>query len=174
MPDSTIISTLANLHSILAPVGKSSALTYKVHHKSFPDYITGSSCPSEFQILEKDYHLDLSKCCLKVMNEQLQFNICQVPSQDQYQDLSVLLKRHLKTDHISQELQYGVCNWAYHLSKVEEMDTALTGLLEVFSKEHLMHWMEVLAYINQLDLARMALKETAKKMVGEIYSAKIK
>jgi hypothetical protein len=174
LPDTIIRSTLANLHSILAPVGESSAFTYKVHHKSFPDYITSFSCPSEFRILEKDHHLELSKYCLKVMNKQLQFNICQVPSQDQYQDLGDLLRGYLNMDYISKELQYGVCNWAYHLSKVEEMDTTLTGQLEVFLKEHLMHWMEVLAYINQLDLAHMALKETANKMVGEIYSAKIK
>ncbi|RXW14298.1 hypothetical protein EST38_g11561, partial [Candolleomyces aberdarensis] len=50
--EGTIKATLGNLHSILAPMGEGPALTYKVHHKSFPDFITGSSCPSEFQIVE--------------------------------------------------------------------------------------------------------------------------
>ncbi|KAJ2925944.1 hypothetical protein H1R20_g11151, partial [Candolleomyces eurysporus] len=111
--------TLANLHSILAPLGEGSALTYKVHHKSFPDFITGSSCPSEFQIVEQEHHFHLAKSCLQVMNEQLKFNIFQipVPSEGQMNDLDDLLKEGLNTDHISQELQYAVCYWANHLGK---------------------------------------------------------
>ncbi|KAJ2922378.1 hypothetical protein H1R20_g14711, partial [Candolleomyces eurysporus] len=167
--------TLANLHSILAPLGEGSALTYKVHHKSFPDFITGSSCPSEFQIVEQEHHLHLAKYCLQVMNMQLKFNICQVPvpSKDQFKDLDDLLKEGLSTDHISKELQYAVCYWANHLGRLENMDSNLVGLIDTFSKEHLMHWFEVLAYINQLDIAHIALKEALDKLVCQISMAVI-
>ncbi|RXW13191.1 hypothetical protein EST38_g12666 [Candolleomyces aberdarensis] len=89
-----IKGTLGNLHAILAPLGEGSAPTYKVHHKSFPDFITGSSCPSEFRIVEEEHHLQLAKYCLQVMNRQLRMNICQVPvpSEDQFKDLDDLLK----------------------------------------------------------------------------------
>ncbi|KAJ2932174.1 hypothetical protein H1R20_g4927, partial [Candolleomyces eurysporus] len=120
--ESAIKTALGNLHSILAPLGEGSAFTYKVHHKSFPDFVTGSSCPSEFQIVEQEHHLDLAKCCLQVMNRQLKFNICQVPvpSEDQFKDLDDLLKEGLSTEHISQELQYALCYWANHLSKLKK------------------------------------------------------
>jgi hypothetical protein len=171
--EDTIKATLANLHSILAPLGEGSALTYKIHHKSFPDYITGSSCPSEYQIVEKPHHLKLVKNCLKVMNNQLRFNICQVPSEEQYQDLDQLLKGGLRLDNISKELQYAVCYWINHLCQTGEVDSKLIGLLEAFSREHLIHWIEVLAYINQLDIAHTALKEAGDILVCQICLVKI-
>jgi hypothetical protein len=161
--EGTIKATLGNLHSILAPSGKGSALTYKVHHKSFPDFITGSSssCPSDFLIKEEEHHLNLAKYCLEVMNKQLKFNICQVtvPSEDQYQDLDDLLKKGLGTDHISKELEYAICFWASHLGKVKNMDSNIMALLEEFSKGHLMHWLEALAWIKKLDIAHIALRK---------------
>jgi hypothetical protein len=164
-PESTIKSTLANLHSILAPMSDSSAFTYKVHHKSFPDYITGHSCPSEYQIIEKDHHLKLFKCCLEVMNKQLRFNVCQVSLRDKYQNLDTLLKKGLNVNCLSKELQYAACYWTNHFSKLQDIDPELAELLETFSKEHLMHWIEVLAYINQLDTAYTALKKAADTLV---------
>ncbi|KAJ2927330.1 hypothetical protein H1R20_g9761, partial [Candolleomyces eurysporus] len=103
-------ATLGNLHSVLAPLNEESTAIYKVHHKSFPDYITGPFCLPGFQIVETEHHLGLAKCCLEVMNKQLRFNICQVPvpSEDQYKDLDDLLKEGLSVDHISKELQNGV------------------------------------------------------------------
>jgi hypothetical protein len=164
-PEGTIKTNLANLHSILAPSGEGPDLTYKVHHKSFPDYITGLSCPSEFQMVEKDLHLQLVKCCLEVMNKQLRFNICQVSLKDQYQNLDNLLKEGLDVNCISKELQYAAHYWTNHLSKLQDIDPELTELLEAFSKEHLMHWIEVLAYIKQLDVAYTELKKAAYTLV---------
>ncbi|KAJ2929349.1 hypothetical protein H1R20_g7738, partial [Candolleomyces eurysporus] len=156
---------LAHLHSILAPIGQGSTLTYRVHHKSFPDFVTGSLCPPEFKIIEEEQHLDLAKCCLGVINKQLKFNICQVPSQDQYQDLDDLLNEGLCTDHISKELEYALCYWANHLSRLSRMDSKIIALLEEFAKEHLMHWLEALACIKQLDIAHNALKEALAILV---------
>jgi hypothetical protein len=163
--EGTIKTTLANLHSILAPSGEGPDLTYKVHHKSFPDYITGLSCPSEFHMVEKDLHLQLVKCCLEVMKKQLRFNICQVGLKDQYQNLDTLLKKGLDVNCISKELQYAAYYWTNHLSKLEGIDSELSELLEAFSKEHFMHWIEVLAYINQLDTAYTTLKKAADTLV---------
>jgi hypothetical protein len=164
-PEGTIKTTLANLHSILAPSGEGSDLIYKVHHKSLPDYITGLSCPSEFQMVEKDLHLQLVKCCLKVMNKQLRFNVCQISLKDQYQNLDTLLKEGLDLNCISKELQYAARYWTNHLSKLQDIDSELTELLEAFSKEHFMHWIEVLALIDQLDAAHPALKKAADTLV---------
>jgi hypothetical protein len=159
--EDAVNATLTNLHSILAPESKKSALIYKVHHRSFYDFVTSHSCPSEFQILEKEQHLHLAKCCLQIMNNQLTWNICQVPtcSKDlEHRDLDV-------TAYISGELQYATCYWAYHLGKLVKVDPDLLGLFETFSKEHLLHWIEVLAYINQLKTAHNTIKETLDFLV---------
>jgi hypothetical protein len=166
-PEGVIKTALANLHSILAPLGEGSELTYKVHHKSFPDFVFGCSCPSEFQIVENEHHLHLTGACLEVMNKQLKFNICQVtvPSEDQYQDLDDLLKKGLNTGHISKELEYAICFWASHLSKVKNIDSKILALLEEFSKSHLMHWLEALAWIKKLDMAHTALRSVLIMLV---------
>jgi hypothetical protein len=167
--DSALKAALGNLHSVLAPQSGVSGSIYKVHHKSFPDFIMGPSCPSEFQIKESEHHEDLAKHCLEVMNRQLKYNICQVPvpSEDQFKDLDDLLKKGLQIGHISEELQYAACYWANHLSRVQNMDSSCVDLLEAFSKEHLMHWLETLAYIKQLDIAHIALKKALDFLVSQ-------
>ncbi|KAJ2923248.1 hypothetical protein H1R20_g13846, partial [Candolleomyces eurysporus] len=164
----TIKARLAHLHAILAPVGEGLTLAYRVHHKSFPDFVTGPLCPPEFKIIEEEQHLDLARYCLQVMNKKLKFNICQVASQNQYKELDDLLNEGLDTDCIPKELEYALCYWANHLSKLSGMDLSLITLLDEFAKNHLMHWLEALAYIKQLDIAQTALKEALSVLVCDI------
>jgi hypothetical protein len=105
------------------------------------------------------------------MNKQLKFNICQVavPSEDQYQDLDNLLQKGLRTDHMSEELQYAMCFWANHLGKVKEMDSKIEALLEGFSKCHLIHWLEALAWIKKLDIAHTTLRMAVEILVCQFY-----
>jgi hypothetical protein len=158
MSEKTLKATLAHLHSVLAPSDEGSTLTYKVHHKSFPDYITSPSCLPEFQVSEEEHHFHLTKYCLQVMNKELRFNICQVPEPSHYKDLADLVKEGLTTDCISAELKYAVFFWANHLGKLKEFDSELNYLLDEFAKKHVIHWLEVLSYTEQLDQAYQALR----------------
>ncbi|KAJ2923536.1 hypothetical protein H1R20_g13557, partial [Candolleomyces eurysporus] len=98
---------LSNMHSVLAPFDDGPNPTYKIHHKSFPDFITNADvCPQEFWIEESKQHLQLAKCCLKTMNQQLCFNICQVPIADQYKELANLPE--LNKEKLTEELKYAV------------------------------------------------------------------
>ncbi|KAJ2936325.1 hypothetical protein H1R20_g769, partial [Candolleomyces eurysporus] len=107
---------LRNMHSVLAPFDDGPNPTYKIHHKSFPDFITNAAiCPEEFWIEESKYHLQLAKCCLKTMDQQLCFNICQVSVADQYKALADLPE--LNKERLTEELKYAVCNWAAHVAK---------------------------------------------------------
>jgi hypothetical protein len=65
------------------------------------------------------------------------------------------------------ELQYAACYWADHLGSLENIDSTYVDLLEAFSKEHLMHWLEALAYIKQLDTAHIALKKALDILVSQ-------
>ncbi|RXW15025.1 hypothetical protein EST38_g10829 [Candolleomyces aberdarensis] len=157
----SLVSILRNMHSVLAPFNDGPNPTYKIHHKSFPDFLTHSSyCPKEFWIEEQKYHLHLAKCCLETMKQQLQFNICQVPPADQYKMLATLPE--LNREKLTEELKYAVCNWATHLdrSNLELLDKEIEHLLEEFARKHLMHWFEALAYLGQLDTA-IPIIETA-------------
>jgi FMN phosphatase YigB (HAD superfamily) len=166
--EDTLKATLAHVHSVLAPSSEGSILTYKIHHKSFPDYITGPSCLPEFRVSEEEHHLHLTKYCLQVMNKQLKFNICQVPKPSQYKDLADLVKEGLITNCISAELKYAAFFWTNHLGKLKEFDSELNSLLDEFAEEHLIHWLEVLAYTEQLDQAHQALREALAVSVCQI------
>ncbi|RXW12004.1 hypothetical protein EST38_g13852 [Candolleomyces aberdarensis] len=98
---------LSNMHSVLAPLDDGPNPTYKIHHKSFPDFVTNASlCPQEFWIEDSKHHLQLAKCCLKTMNQQLCFNICQVSIADQYKELANL--PDLNKEKLTEELKYAV------------------------------------------------------------------
>ncbi|RXW14827.1 hypothetical protein EST38_g11027 [Candolleomyces aberdarensis] len=145
---------LRNMHSVLAPFDDGPNPTYKIHHKSFPDFITNADvCPQEFWIEESKYHLQLGKCCLRTMNQQLCFNICQVSAADQYKELANLPE--LNKEKLTEELKYAVCNWAAHFarSKLKSFDKETEQLLQRFTAVHLIHWFEALAYLGQLDTA---------------------
>ena len=94
------------------------------------------------------------------MNQQLQFNICQISSADQYKSLADL--PNLNKEKLTEELKYAVCNWATHLDGSHHMsfDEDTEQLLQRFAYDHLMHWFEILAYLEQLDTA-FAIMQTA-------------
>jgi hypothetical protein len=147
-------SILRHMHSVVAPSDDGTDPVYKIHHKSFPDFLTNAEvCPEEFWIDESKYHLHLAKCCLQTMNQQLQFNICQVPLANQDRELADLPE--LNREKLTDELKYAICNWATHLnrSNLEGWDEDFEQLLQSFANMHLMHWYEALAYLGQLDIA---------------------
>ena len=167
-----LVSILRNMHSVLAPFDEGSNPTYKVHHKSFPDFITNPrACPPEYWIEEPKHHLELAKHCLQTMNEQLQFNICQVSVADQYKELAALPE--LNQEKLTEELKYAVCNWATHLHKSDPkyFDEDIQQLLLDFARIHLMHWLEALAYLGQLDTAFSTLQEALTTLVSDLRFA---
>ena len=99
------------------------------------------------------------------MNQQLCFNICQVPIADQYKELANL--PDLNKEKLTEELRYAVCNWATHLgrSNLKLFDEATKQLLKQFTTVHLMHWFEALAYLGQLDTAISIIKTALTTLV---------
>ncbi|RXW12420.1 hypothetical protein EST38_g13435 [Candolleomyces aberdarensis] len=163
-----LTSILANLHAVLAPVNDEPNPTHKIHHKSFADFVTNAGQSQEYFVKEQDWHLHLAKCCLQTMNQQLQFNICQVAPADQYKDLADL--PDLNKEKLTQELKYAVCNWATHLNKstLKSLDKDIKELLEEFANTHLLHWLEALAYSGELDTAYYSMQTALAVLVSQL------
>ncbi|KAJ2923244.1 hypothetical protein H1R20_g13851, partial [Candolleomyces eurysporus] len=151
------IKALANL-LVLAPVNDGPNPIYKIHHKSFADFVTNAAQSQECSVKEQDCHLHLAKCCLKTMNQQLQFNICQVSPADQYKELADL--PNLNKEKLTQGLKYAICHWATHLDKstLGSLDEDIKQQLEEFANIHLLHWLEALAYSEELDTAYYSMQ----------------
>ena len=166
-----IIGALSNLHSLLAPSGK--GRTFRIHHKSFPDFITNPDrCDLDFHIDPRVRHLQIARYCLHMMDRSLQFNMCCLERGDWHQDRLDLRDR---AHHcIPRHLSYACTYWASHLvsglSGDAEFDEQVATLLEHFAAEHLLTWLEVLSAIGRMDTAYHNLNTVYAIMVRDDYT----
>ncbi|KAH6916435.1 hypothetical protein BKA70DRAFT_1556889 [Coprinopsis sp. MPI-PUGE-AT-0042] len=151
-----IVRTLSHLHSLIAPTNHNEA--FRVHHKSFPDFITDPSrcsIDSRFFIDASASHLHLATGCLRVMSQMLKQNICDLPLSDWSKELSELPPGTM--DRIPPELAYACSHWIPHfqqgLSHFNSEDAALVDQLTAFVDQHLLSWLEVVALIGRFDTA---------------------
>ena len=164
-----ISGALSNLHSLLAPNEKDHA--FRVHHKSFSDFICDPDrCKmgSEFHIDRTMHHMQLAKHCLRVMNNELAFNMCNLDRGEWYKDRTQLLD--CIQNSIPPHLAYACVYWASHLITSLEGCVNLTDevkqLLHCFATRHLLHWLEVLSITGRIDAAYSSLEMIQRVLVS--------
>ena len=144
-----IVRTLANLHS-LVPLGEKNQI-FQTHHKSFPDFITDPrrrEHSGKFYIDRVVHHLRIVKCCLRVMNSNLNRDL---ESCNRYEDEAPA--HHHPQDDMS-HLEYACCYWATHLglaaqsSAMSLPNDEVMQLLEYFTSHHLEAWTKVLSSVR--------------------------
>ena len=152
-------STLSNLHSLLAPKGENQ--TFRVHHKSFLDFITDSDrCKlgQEFRINPTTHHLRIAKCCLAAMARDLKPNMCNLTRNEWHKDRAEL---HDRAHCISPALAYACTYWASHLmagvNDETGSDAEVGSLLQNFASTCILIWLEALSIIGRMDTAYVSL-----------------
>jgi len=156
-----IIRALCHLHSLLAPTDHD--LTFRIHHRSFPDFVTSPSrCERRFLIDLTTRHLELGKRCLKVLDSQLKSNICNLGSADRFKDNCNVLIMECTTP----ELAYASTHWATHFDNASKLDGEAELLLEKFARLHFLNWLEVLSVIKQVETAYPSLDKISKLLVS--------
>jgi hypothetical protein len=155
-----IVRTLSNLHSLFAP--SSNGQTFRVHHKSFPDFICDPDrCEGgpQFWINRKAHHLRIAKRCLHVMDRLLKLNICGLERNEWHRHRDQIL--HRIQHGVSPCLAYACTYWASHLvaalNDEAGFDSEVTELLERFASRHLLTWLETLSVIGRVDIAYSSL-----------------
>ena len=155
-----VISTLSNLHSLLAPGGTDQ--TFRVHHKSFLDFISDPDrCKGtpKFCIDPTVHHLRIAKRCLHIMNHLLTPNLCGLERNEWYMNRAQIL-RHIPRG-VPPCLAYACTYWAYHLVVALKdgaaLDSEVGALLEGFASGHLLTWLEALSIIGRVDTAYPSL-----------------
>jgi len=126
-------------------------------HASFPDFVTDparcspKNCPSFPALVPSEGHELLALKCLEHMNRTLKYNICGVPTER--------IRSHRETANsqenaskISDALKYSCLYWASHLADVQASDlgTDLLPALRHFLYGHLLHWIECLSVLGEL------------------------
>jgi len=124
-------------------------------HASFPNFITDSRrcspkiCPSFPALVALEAHEMLAIKCLEHMNNFLKYNLCNIPEE-------LIVSRQERTNSlenigkVSEALKYSCLYWASHLAELHASSSDLILSLHFFLHEHLLHWMECLSIVGEL------------------------
>ncbi|KAH6916414.1 hypothetical protein BKA70DRAFT_1255705 [Coprinopsis sp. MPI-PUGE-AT-0042] len=150
-----IVRTLSHLHSLVAPTNHDEA--FRVHHKSFPDFVTDParcSIDPRLFIDAPAQHLRLARDCLRIMTQMLKHNICGIPVREWSKSvphISIQIRKH-----IPPQLAYACAHFVYHLEGgLPRFSASRDDLvrLKALVDEHLLPWLKVLAFIGRFDSA---------------------
>ncbi|KAG8731396.1 hypothetical protein FRC11_004283, partial [Ceratobasidium sp. 423] len=136
----------------------------RFYHSSFREYITNSSRSGEFSIQLDQYESECADLCLKVMQRDLKFNICELETSyllnSEVPDLNPRIDSHIGT-----ALKYACNYWVDHF--VGSPNQRLVEATKKFFEEpQLMYWVEVLSLLGRMDVAISALyKLTSLELV---------
>ncbi|GAB1524865.1 hypothetical protein RhiTH_008021 [Rhizoctonia solani] len=147
-----LYTVLRPLLSVLHPVtGNELALASS---ESSPLSTLAHNLPME-QFSYTSYNQDLAERCFRTMEQQLQFNICHLPSScvpnRDVPDLQDRIQRN-----VSPALSYACQHWADHLACSPHSDI-LRILLREFLTKRLLFWLEVLSVRDELVVGINAL-----------------
>jgi len=149
---------LKKLHAVL--YSKNGQVLW--HHKSFPDFLFDRDRSEEFWCDQVEHHQRLAGSCLRVMKEELRFNICNIESSFAFDRDNHTLSDAIK-DNISSTLSYSCRNWDRHLSSTSPSTSGSVheALLE-FVKLRAIFWIEAMNLLESCGLCDPMLRMASK------------
>ena len=167
-------SYLSPLKSVIhVPTNEEGAVT--PFHASFPDFVTDPTrClrkrdPPFSALVASEGHEMLALKCLGQMNRLLKFNICEVSK-----ELTVSRREATNsTDNrkkVSEALKYSCIYWASHFSEVQLCGDDLIDALDTFLRKHLLHWIECLSELGELQTGIPSLKSASTALSVSFFS----
>jgi len=131
-----LASLLVNTHDFGLPIFP--------FHTSFADFLHDANKPHKYLIDVNQANHSLAVGCLEVMERELRFNICQIPTSykanKNIENLDILIK-----DHISRHLDYASHFWAQHISCLPTVDDATSLKLQCLLSSRFLEWLEVMS-----------------------------
>ena len=131
-----LASLLVNTHDTDQPIFP--------FHTSFSDFLRDVEQCHKYLIDVDEANDHLAVGCLEVMERELRFNICQIPTSyranKDIEDLDALIRKN-----ISPHLRYASHFWAQHFSRLTDVNNMISRkLLSVLSSRFL-EWLEVMS-----------------------------
>jgi hypothetical protein len=123
-------------------------------HPSFPSFlISGSRCSdTRYFVNSTEYHSVLALRCLHIMTADLRRGICDIRdpslSNADVPDLCQQLDRNT-----SVQLRYACKYWCVHVQSAGCVHPDLFTALDAFCTKHLLHWLELLSWMNEVPVA---------------------
>ncbi|KAJ2967773.1 hypothetical protein NUW54_g13411 [Trametes sanguinea] len=152
--------TLSRLSAILIlPALGDDSSPIRLIHLSFTNFIVDPSRCTDpaFLVTPVIHHTLLATHCLRILGT-LRHNICEVDPKDQHLLNSEIPELQDKiARHLPPERQYAAKYWAHHLHHAK-FEQQLLELLESFSNDHLLDWIEALSLLGCVHMAIEALQ----------------
>lgn len=142
-----IDSQLISLHSVLS-IPSSSNSPVRLLHLSFRDFLINRSKRGKnlFWIDEKETHKQLAADCLRVIDEALCADMCQVRWPG---TAHISINPQTISDKLPPGVQYACQYWAYHVQQAGDIITD-NGQVHCFLRQHFLHWLEALSLIGRV------------------------
>ncbi|KIK56907.1 hypothetical protein GYMLUDRAFT_173741, partial [Collybiopsis luxurians FD-317 M1] len=134
------------LGSLLTGVNQSDVPIQPVH-TSIRDFLLDKDRSGIYAIEIENGHKIMAAGSIKLMTEQLHFNICNLPSSYLLNSQIINLEQLISAG-ISAELEYACCYWHNHLVE-NPGDASVLVLFKTFLFKYSLFWMEVLGILNQ-------------------------
>ncbi|KAM6513282.1 hypothetical protein FALCPG4_015725 [Fusarium falciforme] len=142
----TIDGRLDLLHSVLS-IPPSSSSPVRLLHLSFRDFLVDveKRGKNPFWVDEKYSHGKMAANCLRVMNERLRTDICDVNAPGTSR--SAITPQEVDAC-LPPEVQYACLHWVYHIQQAR--DRVSDGeLVHHFLTRHFLHWIEALSLMGR-------------------------
>ena len=133
-------------------------------HASFPDFVTDPiRCkrdPPFCALVASEGHEMLALKCLEQMNRSLKYNICEVPREFTVSRRGAINSPE-NSKKISEALKYSCIYWASHFFEAQLPGVDLIDALDTFLHKHLLHWIECLSELKELQTGIPSLRSAA-------------
>jgi NACHT domain len=145
-------------------------------HKSFSDSLFDKSRSQRFFCDQGQHHLLIAKGCFAIMNEQLRFNIADIPSSHHLDCENPTLAASIEAN-ILPPLRYASVDWGAHFAVIShDRAEALAEHLAYFVQLRILFWMEAMNLLGQRGrchgILRTAQRWLLKAKVGS-FAVKI-
>ncbi|KAG6331660.1 hypothetical protein ID866_7427 [Astraeus odoratus] len=110
-------------------------------HSTFYDFLTNRSRSGDFCIDTMEIHFDLAFASVRVMQQELGFNICGLGS-SYLRNLEVKDLCQRKKKSISPHLSYACQYWAHHVQGTRFCGMLVEELKTIFQTEYILFWIE--------------------------------
>ncbi|THU92012.1 WD40 repeat-like protein, partial [Dendrothele bispora CBS 962.96] len=140
-------STISSLQSVLY-VDKRDRAIY-TFHASFVDYMSSKMRAQNFYRDITEHHTYLTKICLDLMNKQLKFNMCDLPSSF-LADRDVPNINQTIEEKINEGLWYSCNFWGFHLTNANSHEGEVIETFKKFMDEKILFWIEAMNLLGRL------------------------
>jgi hypothetical protein len=124
-------------------------------HLSFSEFLLDRSSPADPHAVDVPaHHLRLAERCLRIMNESLQKDICDIgyPLLTNAEMVQISNLNQRLNDRVPPQLRYACIFWHVHLELAGTVSADVASHLADFCKKHLLHWLELLSLLNELSM----------------------